>query len=92
MYYQEPIVLTAEQAIEILNAVPCVVKLNTNSKDKEYTTKAGVVNELVYIYEFDQFVHIHNIESIKVADISSRVVSLGFVSVNWLSGWHTEII
>jgi len=60
---KEPLYISPEDAIDVLNATDCFVKLNIATGI--YPTEKGIENNLIYVKLFGDYVHIRNIEKIQ---------------------------
>lgn len=76
---KEPLILSAQDALSILNAVDCIVTLHIALG--EYKTKHGLQGRapdfLVYVIGYEDLVHIRNIASIKMPN------STEFAPIDW---------
>ena len=74
--------LTAEQARFLLHAMDCTVELKISTKVYE-TNHDDTSFELIYVKGFNEYVHFHNIKSIKCLNLELADPEADFIAIDW---------
>lgn len=75
-------ILSAADALAILHAQDCTVKLHISMGT--YTTHHNDTSfDLIYVEGFNEYVHFHNIKSIRCLNINKSDPEAEFIEIDW---------